>query len=81
VADNDWRSHERWRAILERRLNEIGSMVKGNQSFQADRISDVIEQIDEIRKEFEDMRADIEEFKGKVREYVKENVPKGGNKS
>jgi len=72
VPDNDWRSHERWRAILERRLNEIGSMVKGNQSFQADRISDLLEQIDEIRKEL----AAVKDRQDKIALYVKENVPK-----
>jgi len=36
---------------IERRLNQLGSMVKGNQDFQADRIADVIEQIDEVRNE------------------------------
>ena len=72
MPDNDWRSHERWRAILERRLNEIGSMVKGNQSFQADRISDLLEQIDEIRKEL----AAVKDRQDKIALYVKENVPK-----
>ncbi len=42
---------DRWRQQIERRLNQIGSMVKGNQSFQADRVSDLVEQIDEIRQD------------------------------
>jgi hypothetical protein len=41
---------DRRNSQIERRLNELGSMVKGNQSFQADRIADVIEQIDELRQ-------------------------------
>ena len=40
---------------IERRLNQLGSMVKGNQDFQADRIADVIEQIDEVRKEVKEL--------------------------
>lgn len=47
----EWDANQRWRQQIERRLNEIGSMVKGNQKFQADRLADVIEQIDELRKE------------------------------
>lgn len=38
-------------AQIERRLNELGSLTKGNQNFQADRLSDVLDQIDELRKE------------------------------
>jgi len=45
---------------IERRLNELGSLVKGNQSFQADRISDVIEQIDELRGEVQGLSERVE---------------------
>lgn len=38
-------------AQIERRLNELGSMVRGNQSFQADRIADVMEQISELQEQ------------------------------
>ena len=44
-------TNRRWRQQIERRLNELGSQTKGNQSFQADRIVDVVEQIDELRQE------------------------------
>lgn len=45
---------------FERRLNEIGSLVKGNQDFQADRISDVLDQIDELRATVEEQGERIE---------------------
>lgn len=40
---------------IERRLMEIGSQAKGNQQFTADRISDVVEQIDELRKRLDEL--------------------------
>lgn len=40
-----------WRKQIERRLNEIGSAIKGTQAFNADRITDLVEQIDELRQE------------------------------
>lgn len=40
---------ERRMSQIERRLNELGSLVKGNQDFQADRIADVMEQVDDLR--------------------------------
>jgi len=38
-------------AQIERRLTELGSLTKGNQSFAADRLADVLEQLDELRSE------------------------------
>ena len=61
----------RWQQI-ERRLNQVGSMVKGNQNFQADRIADVIEQIDELRQELKRMS----ERQDAMAEWLKQNVPK-----
>lgn len=69
---DDWRNHEMWRKILERRLNELGSMVKGNQSFQADRIADIMEQIESLGKQIEAIR----ERQDKIADYVRANVPK-----
>lgn len=68
----EWESQELWRKLLERRLNELGSMAHGNQKFQADRISDLVEMIDELRQEV----AALEERLDKAAEYVKANVPK-----
>ena len=53
----DWDSIELWRRHIERRLNEIGSSVKGNQDFQADRIADLLEQLEEIRTRQDKMAA------------------------
>ena len=44
---------------VERRLNEIGSQVKGNQDFQADRIADVLEQIAEVAKSVDKLSARV----------------------
>lgn len=61
-------------AQIERRLNELGSMVKGNQDFQADRISDVIEQIDELRAELKR----VADRQDKIAEFIKANRGAGG---
>jgi|TARA_R110000765_G_scaffold391309_1_gene484117 ubiquinone biosynthesis protein UbiJ len=57
---------------IERRLNQLGSMVKGNQDFQADRIADVIEQIDEVRNEVKELteRFDV------MAKWIKANLKK-----
>ena len=68
---NDWDSTSRWRAILERRLNTLGSQVKGTQDFQADRITDVVEQIEELRQTTADLQAECKQLReslGKARE-------------
>ena len=51
----EWNTQERWRKQVERKLNKLGSMVHGNQDFQADRIADVVEQIAELRSELKDV--------------------------
>ena len=75
----EWDSFKAWRTQLERRLNEIGSAVKGNQQFQADRISDVVEQIAELRRDLEAIR----ERQDKMAAWIKANCSKcrngGGN--
>ena len=43
-------------AQIERRLHEIGSIVKGNQQFCSDRISDVLDQVDELRGEIKELK-------------------------
>ena len=57
---------------IERRLNQLGSMVNGNQDFQADRIADVIEQIDEVRNEVKELteRFDV------MAKWIKANLKK-----
>jgi len=49
----DWETTELWRKQIERRLYEWGAAVKGAELVQADRISDVVEQIQSLRKEVE----------------------------
>jgi hypothetical protein len=61
-----------WREILERRLNQIGSQIKGSQDFAADRLADVIEMVEELRKDLEK----VKERQDKIADYVKANVPK-----
>jgi 50S ribosomal subunit-associated GTPase HflX len=67
-----WDLQHRWREQIERRLNQIGSLVKGNQDFHADRICDVMEQIEELRQEL----AKVKERQDKIADYVRANVPK-----
>ena len=52
---HDWGGTHQHLKQDERRLNDIGSRVKGNQDFQSDRILDVVEQIDELRKQLQAM--------------------------
>ena len=72
VTLSEWESFESWRRQLERRLNELGSQVRGNQSFQADRISDVVEQIAELRRELAAIRGRQE----KIADWLKANCVK-----
>ncbi len=65
--DSDWDGTRNWRRLIERRLNEIGSRVHGNQSFQSDRVSDLVEQIDELRHQLKE----IKERQDKIADYVK----------
>ena len=66
----EWDSNKAWRRQMERRVYEVASLVKGNQSAQADRIADVVEQIDEVRGELQRVSEKLD----KVAEYVKTNV-------
>ena len=50
---HDWGGTHQHLKQIERRLNDIGSKVKGNQDFQSDRILDVVEQVDELRKQIQ----------------------------
>lgn len=71
---DDWDSTRRWREILERRLNQIGSQIKGSQDFAADRLSDVMQQIEDLRTAVKK----VEVRQDKIAEWVKTNMPKKG---
>lgn len=76
----DWDTNELWRRQIERRLNELGSQVKGNQAFQADRISDLIEQIDELRQALNQLRMELRKTtdrQNKIAEYIKTKLANG----
>ena len=68
----DWDSNANWKRQIERVLNRLGSMVTGNQRFQADRIADVIEQIDELRQELKR----VADRQDKIAEFIRANIPK-----
>jgi hypothetical protein len=68
----DWDSNATWKRQIERTLNRLGSMVTGKQKFQADRIADVIEQIDELRQELKR----VADRQDKIAEFVRANVKK-----
>ena len=61
-----------WRQQIERQLNRLGSMVTGNQKFQADRIADLIEQLDELRKELKR----VADRQNQIAEFIKANIKK-----
>jgi TorA maturation chaperone TorD len=60
---------------IERRLNELGSAVKGNQAFQADRIADVLELIAELRAELGEVKEAVEGAR-KAYTQLKSNLEK-----
>jgi uncharacterized coiled-coil protein SlyX len=66
----EWDANELWRRQVERRLNELGSKTHGNQKFQADRISDLLEMIDELRNELHRV-SEKQELMG---EWIKANL-------
>ena len=52
-------------------------MVTGNQKFQADRIADVIEQVDELRQELKR----VADRQDKIAEFIRANIPKSCGES
>lgn len=69
----NWDSHTRWRQGIERLLNHLGSQVQGNQRFEADRIADLVQQIEEVRAEVKTLSDRVEN----MAKWVKANVKKG----
>ena len=69
---SDWDGYQMWRQQVERRLFELGALVKGNLPIQADRVADCVEQIDEVRK---DVKA-LQERMDKMALWLKAHVPK-----
>ena len=64
-------------AQIERHLTRLGSQVTGNQRFQADRISDLIEQIDELRQEVARLSEELErvaERQDKIASFLKQQI-------
>ena len=80
----DWDTQQRWRAQVERQLNKVSSLVRGNQAASADRIADVIEQIDELRQQvakIDEMEAELKAVKArldKMAKWIQDNVPAKG---
>jgi hypothetical protein len=72
VPKTHWETPEMWRKYVERQLYELGTLVKGQIPIQADRIADVVEQIEALRKELKAVHEKLD----KVGDYVKANVPK-----
>ena len=68
----DWNSYELWRKQIERRLYELGALAKGAIPIQADRITDVVEQIDELRQELKSVQLRMD----KMSEWAKEHTKK-----
>ena len=72
----EWDSNAAWKRQIERTLNRLGSMVTGNQKFQADRIADVVEQIDELRQELKR----VAERQDAMADWIKANIPKADSR-
>jgi aminoglycoside phosphotransferase (APT) family kinase protein len=68
----DWDPKQIWCPQIERRLYELGALAKGGVQIQADRIADVVEQIDTVRKDLEAVSTKLD----KVADWVRANVPK-----
>ena len=74
---SDWEAPKLWRQQIERRLHELGSMAKGNPLVVADRMSDLIEQIDELRKEVARLSERLDKAGEVVREMKKGMANRG----
>jgi transposase len=72
--DLEFNPKQLWCRQTERRLYELGALVKGQVLIQADRLADVLEQVDELRQE---VKA-IQERMDRMADYVKKHVKNGG---
>ncbi len=68
----DWDTYQSWRQHIERRLFELGALIKGNLPIQADRVADCVEQIDELRQEIKAIRERMD----KMSEWAKSHQKK-----
>lgn len=75
--DLDWKSPEIRLKQAERRLYELTREVKGMQPAQADRLADVVEQIQEVRQELQR----VSEKQDKMAEWIKKHMPRNSNES
>jgi len=75
---SDWDTNQLWQKQTERQLNEIASATKGNRLFQADRISDLVAQINELRREIGNLRKELDKSvveHNAMREWLLEKIP------
>jgi len=63
---------ELWSRQIERRLYELGALIKGNLPIQAERIADVVEQINDLRNELKS----VAERQEKMARWLKQNCSK-----
>ena len=68
----EWDTNQTWKRQIERQLHRLGSMLHGQIPIQADRIADVIEQLDELRTELKRV-ADRQDA---MADWIKNNLPK-----
>lgn len=74
----EWDTSQQWRRQVERRLSEVVALARGRVHGEADRIADLIEQIDELRREIakHDELADrllrVEERQDKMAKWLRE---------
>ncbi len=75
--DIPYDSKSLWCQQIERRLYELSSLIKGQIPTQADRVSDLVEQIDQIRKDLEAIGTKVERMAECLRPIVKEHKTNG----
>lgn len=70
-----WETPEMWRKYVERQLYELGTLVKGQIPVQADRVADLVEQIDAVRKDLNSLTERHEKMAAWLRTHL---PPKNG---
>jgi len=69
----EWNDRPHWTKLIERRVHEALALAKGIGLAHADRISDVVEQIDELRKELQE----VKDRQDKIANYLKKHHKNG----
>ena len=69
----EWETMPMWRQHIERRLYELGCLVKGQIPVQADRIADVLEQIADLRIRLDTIQERVDKMSAWAKSHDKKN--------